>query len=147
MVGKIILNGTQGPIQGRVYEFCDHDIVIFGRSKNCHIKLPETDLSVSRHHFILEVNPPEARLRDLGSAGGTYVNGQKYGGRELHETPEEAAKRRFPEVEIKDGDTIRVGETAFNVRIEIKAQCAECSKDIPDEFAEFCRWQDGLFIC
>ena len=36
-----------------------------------------------RHHFIHEVNPPAACLRDLGSLNGTYVNGKKFGARGL----------------------------------------------------------------
>jgi serine/threonine protein kinase len=66
----------------------------------------------------LEANPPEACLRDLGSLNGTLVNQKKYGGRLKHETPEEGAKRSYPEVTLKNGDLIGVGQTSMEVRIE-----------------------------
>ena len=67
--------------------------VLIGRSPDCHAELASSDTSASRHHFLLEVNPPAARLRDLGSLNGTNVNGVRHGGRERDETPQEAARR------------------------------------------------------
>jgi serine/threonine protein kinase len=66
----------------------------------------------------LEANPPHACLRDLGSLNGTWVNGKKFGAREKGETPEKAAKRRYPEVALKHGDRITVGQTELEVSIE-----------------------------
>ena len=57
-----------------------HDAFLFGRGNECHAKLPK-DGYVSRHHFLLEVNPPQATIRDLRSLNGTHVNGVRYGGR------------------------------------------------------------------
>ena len=79
---------------------------------------PPDDATASRHHFLLEVNPPAARLRDLGSLNGTYVNGQKHGGRGKHVSPEEAARQAWPQVDLRDGDLIRVGATVINVHID-----------------------------
>src|SRR5947207_3331969 len=118
MPGRVCLDVVAGPIQGRHFEFDAHDTFLFGRSPDCHAELSADDSTASRHHFLLEVNPPAARLRDLGSLNGTYVNGQKYGGRGRHLTPEEGARQPLPQVDIKDGDTIRVGATVFNVRVE-----------------------------
>jgi len=70
-----------GPIQGRRFEFQAHDTFLFGRAPDCHAGLPVNDTTASRHHFLLEVNPPAACLRDLGSLNGTWVNGAKFGGR------------------------------------------------------------------
>ena len=98
MAGKIILEVVSGPITGKVFSFENHDTFVFGRHLNCHARLPK-DRLVSRHHFILEVNPPDARIRDLGSLNGTYVNGAKYGGRSQDETPEDASSRRYPELD------------------------------------------------
>jgi eukaryotic-like serine/threonine-protein kinase len=67
------------------------------------------------------VNPPDARIRDLGSLHGTSINGQKYGGRESHETPEEGAKRDYPQVDLRDGDEVKVGKTVFRVQVEAVA--------------------------
>ena len=57
---------------GKTFTFTDHDTFIFGRMDDCHACIAD-DTEVSRHHFILEVNPPQACLRDLGSLNGTYV--------------------------------------------------------------------------
>ena len=49
---------------------------------------------------------------------GTHVNGAKFGARKKGETPEEGAKRRYPEVTLKHGDRIKVGRTELEVSIE-----------------------------
>src|SRR6266511_1474707 len=131
MPGRVTLLVTAGPIQGRRFEFTEHDTFLFGRSPDCHAQLSPRDTSASRHHFLLEVNPPSARLRDLGSLNGTHVNGTRHGGRGRHETPEEAARRARPEVDLKDGDRIRVGATILTVAVEAPADCAECGRAIP----------------
>ena len=118
MPGRVCLDVVAGPIQGWHFEFDAHDTFLFGRAPDCHAELAPDDATASRHHFLLEVNPPAARLRDLGSLNGTYVNGHKHGGREKNQTPEQAAQKPWPEVDIRDGDLIRVGATVINVRID-----------------------------
>ena len=118
MSGRVSLDVVAGPIQGRHFEFEGHDTFLFGRSPDCHAELAADDTTASRHHFLLEVNPPAARLRDLGSLNGTYVNGRKHGGRERHLSPEQAAEKPGPQVDLRDGDLIRVGATVINVRID-----------------------------
>ncbi len=118
MSPKVTLKVIAGPIAGRTYEFLSHDTFLFGRSPDCHAELAPDDTTASRHHFLLEVNPPQARLRDLGSLNGTTVNGVKHGGRGRHQRPEEAARREWPSLDLRDGDSIRVGHTVFQVRLE-----------------------------
>jgi serine/threonine protein kinase len=118
MPGRVTLKVTAGPLAGRTFAYDRHDTFLFGRSPDCHAELAADDTTASRHHFLLEVNPPQARLRDLGSLNGTHVNGVKYGGRGRQESPEEAARRKLPEVDLRDGDHIRVGATVFEVGIE-----------------------------
>ena len=109
MPGRVCLDVVAGPIQGKHFEFDGHDTFLFGRSPDCHAELASDDATASRHHFLLEVNPPAARLRDLGSLNGTYVNGQKHGGREKHLSPEQAKEKPWPQVDLRDGDLIRRG--------------------------------------
>jgi serine/threonine protein kinase len=85
--------------------------------EDCHLCVPG-DPQVSRHHFLLEACPPLAALRDLGSLNGTHVNGEKCGGREKGETPEQGAIRQYPSITLKDGDTIKVGQSTIQVRLE-----------------------------
>ncbi len=146
MPGKLTLEITEGAMTGRRFSFEEHDTFIFGRDSDCHMCLPD-DPMVSRHHFILEVNPPDARLRDLGSLNGTSVNGIKHGSRMENETPEEGAKRKYPEVNLKSGDSIQVGETVLKVNIEIPMFCCECSVEITDPIREKYIWIGGTFIC
>ena len=117
MSAKVQLKISQGKDVGKIFAFSEHDTFVFGRMDDCHACIPE-DTQVSRHHFILEVNPPAACLRDLGSLNGTHVNGAKFGAREKGETPEQGAKRRYPEVTLKHGDRIKVGGTEMEVSIE-----------------------------
>src|SRR4026207_1055394 len=86
VTAKVVLNVVGGPLQGKTFTFDEHDTFIFGRAPDCHAQLPEATPPASRHHFILEVNPPDARVRDLGSLNSTHVNGTKYGGRAPNET-------------------------------------------------------------
>jgi hypothetical protein len=117
MSAKVHLKISQGKDFGKIFAFTEHDTFVFGRLDDCHACIPD-DTQVSRHHFILEVNPPAACLRDLGSLNGTHVNGAKFGARKKGETPEEGAKRRYPEVTLKHGDRIKVGRTELEVSIE-----------------------------
>jgi serine/threonine protein kinase len=118
MAGKVTLAVTAGPIAGRRFEFKSHETFLFGRSPDCHAELPAGDTSASRHHFLLEVNPPFARLRDLGSLNGTHVNGVRCGGRAKGESPEAGKGRLHPQVDLAHGDEIRVGATHFKVEID-----------------------------
>jgi serine/threonine-protein kinase len=97
---KVTLTVTEGPHAGREFAFDGHDTLIVGRGKQAHFRLPEKDKFFSRVHFMVEVNPPQCRIMDLGSRNGTIVNGKKV----------EAA-------ELKDGDVIRAGKTAIQVAV------------------------------
>jgi len=127
-----MLEVTSGPSQGKVFTFEEHDTFLFGRTADCHIGLPK-DPCVSRHHFILEVNPPDARIQDLGSLNGTVVNDQKCGGRSAHETPQDVAGRQYPYCDLKDGDRITVGNTCIAVSVDAPAICCRCGTEIPDK--------------
>ena len=82
------------------------------------------------------MNPPAARLRDLGSLNGTQVNGRKIGGRKEGETPERGAKRRHPEIDLKDGDQLRVGHTGLQIKTETNPSADPvCSEQVREEMA------------
>lgn len=134
MPAKVKLEVTSGPIKGKVFSFEDHDTFLFGRTADCHVGLPK-DGCVSRHHFILEVNPPDARIRDLGSLNGTIVNEVKHGGRAPDESPQDAASREYPVCDLKDGDRITVGNTSIAVTVEAPATCCRCGAEIPGQEA------------
>jgi len=136
MLGKVHFQFADGAMKGKAFVFEEHDTFIFGRAADCHARLPEDDTLVSRHHFLVEVNPPAARLRDLGSLNGTQVNGQKIGGRNKGETPEQGAKRRHPEIDLQDGDQLRVGHTVLQVKTETSPSAGPaCSERVREEMA------------
>jgi eukaryotic-like serine/threonine-protein kinase len=90
------LTVKEGPHQGREFEFEEHDTFIVGRSARAQFRLPLKDTSLSRIHFMVEVNPPQRRLTDLGSTNGTKVNG-----------------RKISAVDLVDGDLIEAGQTVL----------------------------------
>ena len=130
MAGRVTLEVIEGPMQGREFPFDAHATFLFGRSPDCHACLPG-DPYVSRHHFLLEANPPDARIRDLGSLNGTYVNGVKHGGRQKDETPEQGRAQEHPQVDLRDGDQVKVGRTVFAVRVSTPVVCAGCGAEVP----------------
>jgi hypothetical protein len=148
MSNKVHFAVTAGPMKGKAFTFEEHDTFLFGRLEECHCCLPD-DGQLSRRHFIVEVNPPDARIRDFGRLNGTYVNEKKIGSRDKGETPEQGQKRKYPEVDLKDGDVIKVGQTVLAVKIEAEQAvgpvlCARCGKDVAEEMGGR---RQGAYIC
>lgn len=123
----VTLKATQGPAKGREFPFEQHDIFIFGRSSDCRCSISD-DPYISSSHFLLEINPPECELRDLGSKNGTFLNGARIGQRERGEAAEHAA-RRAKGARVGHGDIVRAGATEFLVSIRAFADCPECGKE------------------
>lgn len=98
---KVVLEVIEGPHTGIRYEFRNHDNFIVGRSSQAHFRLPSTDKTFSRFHFLIEMNPPCCRLIDMASRNGTFLNGKPVGVSPL-----------------ADGDEIRGGASRFLVKIE-----------------------------
>ncbi len=96
---RVTLRVLSGPHVGRQFVFDQHDTFLIGRSDTAHLFLPD-DRFFSRHHCILEINPPRAFLRDLGSTNGTFVNGVK-----------------VQESYLRNGDQIQGGQTVLAVEV------------------------------
>ena len=145
------LKVISGPLFGREFNFTEHEVFLFGRSADCHCCLPD-DPYISRHHFMLELNPPEVQIRDLGSLNGTAVNSVKYGGRKKDEHQEEAAKRATV-CKVKNGDLITVGETTLKIIVESKkdkeipGHCFQCGQLIPVHQKDELAYLGGTFLC
>ena len=88
----LILTVLQGPDKGRRFELPDNEPQMIGRSSE---SLPLGDSTISRRHC--ELTPDDGRwiLRDLESANGTFVNGQRVADRQI----------------LNPGDQIRAGNT------------------------------------
>jgi serine/threonine-protein kinase len=149
MPSRITLNVTKGALKGQAFAFEERDTAVIGRAKDCHPRLPgdEAHKTISRHHCLLDVNPPDVRIRDFGSLNGTYVNGAKIGQRCAGQTPEEGAKEVFPEYNLKDGDTIRLGKTELCVSVFVPATCAQCSAEISEDRKAGAERSPGVYQC
>ncbi|MCV3215143.1 serine/threonine-protein kinase [Plectonema radiosum NIES-515] len=120
MLPKITLIITKGSLKDQEFIFDCRTTCILGRSPDCNPKLPDDEAHriISRYHCLLDINPPNIRVRDFGSRNGTFVNGTKIGQREPEQTPEEGAQLTFPEYDLKTNDEIQLGDTVFRVSIE-----------------------------
>lgn len=96
---RVSLNVVAGPQTGRSFTFDQHDTFMIGRSEDAQFCLPQ-DRFFSRHHCLIEIAPPQAFLRDLGSTNGTFVNGL-----------------RVDTAYLKSGDRIQGGETVLEVEV------------------------------
>jgi serine/threonine protein kinase len=120
MSAKVILTVITGSLKGENFEFCDRTTCILGRAKDCNPRLPNDRYhkTISRYHCLLDINPPDIRIRDFGSLHGTYVNGKIIGKRHRYQTPTEGARIQFPEYDLKNGDEIKLRHTVLRVKIE-----------------------------
>jgi serine/threonine-protein kinase len=113
---KVLLEVIEGPHAPLRFEFTRHETFLVGRSRTAHLRLA-ADRSFSRHHFLLEIDPPRCFLRDLGSRNGTRVNGAK-----------------VREAYLKNGDLISGGQTRLRITLEppgaalagLSAACLAC---------------------
>lgn len=96
---RVTLNVVAGPQTGRSFYFDQHETFMIGRSEDAQFCLPQ-DRFFSRHHCIVEIAPPQAFIRDLGSTNGTFVNGI-----------------RIDSAYLKHGDRIQGGETVLEVNV------------------------------
>ena len=120
MPAKVTLTVTEGKLKGKQFSFDSRTTCIIGRAQDCNIQIPN-DVeykTISRYHCLLDINPPDIRVRDFGSLHGTYINDRCIGKREENQTPEEAAKLNFSEYDVQNGDEIKLSNTVFKVVIE-----------------------------
>jgi serine/threonine protein kinase len=98
---KVTLTVIEGPHQGSSFDFIEHDAFLVGRSPETQFRLPLRDRTLSRVHFLIEVNPPLCRLMDMASTNGVRGNGKK-----------------VLKADLNDGDRIQAGNTiiAFAVK-------------------------------
>jgi pSer/pThr/pTyr-binding forkhead associated (FHA) protein len=75
MPAKVTLTMTEGKSPGRQYTFDSRTVCIIGRSQECNPQLPDDEdhSTISRYHCLLDINPPDIRVRDFGSRNGTYL--------------------------------------------------------------------------
>ncbi len=110
---SVVLEVTRGRHAGREFKLDGHETFMVGRGNKVQFRILG-DRFFSRYHFMIEANPPECFLRDLGSTNGTFVNG-----------------RRVRQVHLSDGDRIRGGKTELVVHVREEPAEAAASEPAP----------------
>lgn len=113
---------------GRTRRFCfrGKTACVVGRARDCEIQLEDDAKKprISRHHCKLEIDVPFIRVIDLGSKHGTWIDGKRLG-------PETPAGR---EEILKNGDVLRVGDTAIQMDVMLCPPPFECEEEV---------WREG----
>lgn len=136
MSKEVIFKIIEGSLTGEEFVFEDDGLCLIGRSADCALQIPKAkDMRISRRHCLLILNPPNVRIRDLGSRNGTTVNDEYLDSATLSEEPE---KLTPVDQILKDGDVVSIGETVFTVEIpSMKSEPSEAAppKVIPVQTA------------
>jgi pSer/pThr/pTyr-binding forkhead associated (FHA) protein len=93
---------TPGPNRGKILEIKLPQFVV-GRDPQCHLR-PVSPMISKRHCAVLQ-RDDKAFVRDFGSTNGTFVNDEPVKG----------------EVELHDGDRLKMGPLLFDVKLEVAA--------------------------
>jgi pSer/pThr/pTyr-binding forkhead associated (FHA) protein len=111
----LTLDVVAGPHAGQSYQLAGHSTCLIGRGPTGVQLALDRDRGVSGVHFLIEYNPPRARLADLRSKNGTWLNGQK-----------------IDHTDLSDGDQIRAGQSTLKVKLPpvhgtVTVEPPECS--------------------
>ncbi|MCX7700389.1 MAG: FHA domain-containing protein [Gemmataceae bacterium] len=102
---KVSLIVAQGVHKGKVIPIPIAQFVI-GREEGCQLR--PSSPAISKRHCALNVRGGKVFVQDFDSTNGTFVNDAKVNG----------------EIEVKDGDTIRVGPLEFVLKVEKPASAS-----------------------
>lgn len=116
---QVVLTVLNGDMRGRAFVFEKPMRCVIGRSRDCEVSLAQTAdfAGVSRHHCVMEINPPHVSVCDLGSLNGTYVNDERIGGRTGERKPGQTSDYEHVCLELRNDDVLRVGDISFRVSI------------------------------
>ncbi len=103
---------VSGSARGTRYDIAtDSGEIIVGRSVGTRIRIDDTE--ISRQHAVISHNGTNYQIRDLKSANGTYVNGQ-----------------RTKETTLCHGDSIRLGTTVMTFQIKAHTESSELTEHV-----------------
>lgn len=125
MFERVILYVTQGTLKGQSFVLENENTYILGRSWDCSYRFSDAFNMVSRYHCRIRVSAPLIYIQDLGSLNGTFVNDAKIGQRSKERSFDEALQAEQTEYPLWDGDEVRIGCHAFQVKVVPPPPCAE----------------------
>jgi serine/threonine-protein kinase len=145
----VTLEFTRGQLQGQKRSITEPTTLLFGRHPDCEPCFSDKEHNrVSRHHALVEINPPDVCVRDLGSRNGTFVNGELVGKRPPGTEPDR--KHASAEKDIPNGGEVVLateGGVAFRVHIVVPARCVACGAGIADDQKAACAQPGGGYLC
>ena len=94
-----VFDVIEGPARGKRFWMRQDQRMEIGRISTADISIP-ADHHMSRHHMIVEATVESFRVRDVGSANGTFVNNAK-----------------ISALDLCSGDKIRAGTSTFKVSL------------------------------
>jgi eukaryotic-like serine/threonine-protein kinase len=142
MLVKLRVNA--GPKKGKEYIFDEPQGFTFGRAEDCSCVVEE-DETFSRYHFLLEINPPQVWIQDLGSLNGTYINRRKIGSRPTGVAVDEAEPGEA--VALRDGDLITAGVHELLLMIEAPVICVDCGQEVLPVKRREAEFIGGTYLC
>lgn len=159
----VTLTVVNGRAERSEHSFDERSTCLIGRGEDCSPRLPndEDHRSVSRHHCMLDINPPDVRIRDFGSRNGTYVNDVKIGQRDPGQSAAEGRELRLKEQDLRNGDVVRLGRSvSITVRVTVPQPpptvpevpsttlpppgCVKCGREITREVGA---WPGSDYVC
>jgi pSer/pThr/pTyr-binding forkhead associated (FHA) protein len=134
---QVVLTVLNGELRGRAFVFDKPMRCVIGRSRDCEICLAKTSAfaGVSRHHCVMEINPPHVCICDLGSLNGTFINEERVGGRTGERLSEQTSDYEHVCLELRNDDVLRVGDINFRVSIIEPSFVRSASRQAPLECA------------
>ena len=115
MAEEVIFRIVEGGLTGEEFVFDEKGLCLIGRSADCALQISkEKDMKISRRHCLLILEPPDVRIRDLGSRNGTIVNGELLCPGTISDEP---AKMTPVDRILKHGDVITIGETVLTLLV------------------------------
>lgn len=118
MNAKVILTAERGLGKREAFVFETPTFCILGRAEDCALHVPNdaAHQSVSRHHCLIGVVPPDIWICDLGSRNGTYVNAVDIGHRP-QKMPAKGHSHPHVTHTLEDGDAIQTGNVLLTVHV------------------------------
>jgi len=116
---QVILTVTKGPGTGRLFAIRRGQLMQVGSTSWADFSVPD-DKEMADVHFKVEYDMQGCRVHDLGSVGGTFINGAKVTSSPLH-----------------TGDEIGAGQSVFSVVVEgeSKRETGDAEVDSPEDTA------------